>query len=152
MEHLQRVWHTSRNAYPSGHLVPSLFGTCMTIVETIFFFKLAMIFPTFHLDYPSVLSRFCVKLFLKLPSPEELLHPRALFIILTGVSTLGEFGPNWVWRILSNLPDSSITGLQYPFIGDNGIAETFSCTYDDIICDYTVRTVGIETNWQRFQL
>ena len=44
MEHLQRAWHASRNAYPSGHLVPPppILGlACAPIVETRFL-ELAM--------------------------------------------------------------------------------------------------------------
>ena len=48
------------NAYPSGHLVPSRFlvQVYAPFVEIVFQ-NLQCLFSTFHLGYPSVLSRFC---------------------------------------------------------------------------------------------
>ena len=49
---------SAKNAYPSGNLVPSPFWTCTcSCCETIYP-TLAVIFQTFHLEYPSKLSQF----------------------------------------------------------------------------------------------
>ena len=49
------------NAYPSIHLVPFPFlGLAYAPVVETSFPELAMFFSTFHLEYPSVLSRFCL--------------------------------------------------------------------------------------------
>ena len=48
------------NAYHSGHLVPSPFiGLAYDPIVDTDFPELAVSFSTFHLEYPSVLSRFC---------------------------------------------------------------------------------------------
>ena len=49
------------NAYPSGHLVPSPhFGTCLcSRLVRPDSSNLPCLYSTFHLEYPSVLSRFC---------------------------------------------------------------------------------------------
>ena len=50
------------NAYPSGHLVPSpIVGlACAPIVEAKFLELAMSLHSTFHLEYPLVLSRFCL--------------------------------------------------------------------------------------------
>ena len=58
MDQLRQVWHASRERLPSGHLVLSLLRLAdAEIVETSFL-ELPYLFSTFHLEYPSVLSRF----------------------------------------------------------------------------------------------
>ena len=49
------------NAYPSGHLTlsPIVGLACAPIVETRFL-ELPCLYSTFHLEYPLVLSRFCL--------------------------------------------------------------------------------------------
>ena len=47
------------NAYPCGHLISPLFGLVFSPINETSFLKFVMLFPTFHLEYPSVLSRFC---------------------------------------------------------------------------------------------
>ena len=60
----RRVWH--ENAYPSGHLVSSLFGTCICSNGCWNqFSQTCRVFLTFHFEYPSVLTQFCLYLFLK---------------------------------------------------------------------------------------
>ena len=59
MEHLQRMWHARRNAYPSGHLVTSSFlGVAYAPIVETSFTKLAVSFLDLLLEYPLVLSRF----------------------------------------------------------------------------------------------
>ena len=49
------------NAYSSGQLVPSLFRNLLMIqLLRPIFPKLTCLSPTFHFEYPSVLSRFCL--------------------------------------------------------------------------------------------
>ena len=50
------------NAYPSGHLVPSpIVGlACAPIVETRFLELAMSLLDFFHLEYPLVLSQFCL--------------------------------------------------------------------------------------------
>ena len=50
------------NAYPSGHLVapPPYFGTCLCSNCWEQSSKLSCLYPTFHLEYSLVLSRFCL--------------------------------------------------------------------------------------------
>ena len=60
MEHLQRVWHASRDTYPSGHLVPSpIVGLACAPLLRPDSSNLPCLYSTFHLEYPLVLSRFC---------------------------------------------------------------------------------------------
>ena len=50
------------NAYRSGYMVPSLLGHAyVQIVGTSYFSKLPYLFSSVHLEYPSVLSRFCFR-------------------------------------------------------------------------------------------
>ena len=59
MEHLQRVWHASRERLPFQSPPSTFFGlACAPIVETILL-ELAISILDFHLEYPLVLSRFC---------------------------------------------------------------------------------------------
>ena len=61
IEHLQRMWHADRDAYSSGHLVPSLFDLHMFyLLIPILFPNLSLFFRTMLFEYPSVLSRFCL--------------------------------------------------------------------------------------------
>ena len=60
MEHLQRVWHVSRERVPfrTPGSVP-LFGTCLCPIVETRFLELAMSLLDFHFEYPLVLSRVC---------------------------------------------------------------------------------------------
>ena len=60
IEHSRRVWHTDRDAYSSGHLVPSLWDLHMFyLLIPILFPNLSLFYRTIFFEYPSVLSRFC---------------------------------------------------------------------------------------------
>ena len=60
MEHLQRLWHASRERIPfrTPGSVP-LFGACVCSNCWDQFSWTCRLFSTFHLKYPSELSRFC---------------------------------------------------------------------------------------------
>ena len=62
MEHLQRVWHASREDLPfrTPSTVPLFWGLLINapIVETRFP-ELACLYSTFHLENTWLLSRFC---------------------------------------------------------------------------------------------
>ena len=64
MEHLQRVWHVSSNAYPSGHLVPSpIVGlACAQIVENLpcLYLTFTSNTPWYFLDFEYKISA-CLK-------------------------------------------------------------------------------------------
>ena len=61
MEHLQRVWHASRERLPfrTPGSVPHC-GTCLCYNYWPDSLKLPCLYSTFHLEYPLVLSRFCL--------------------------------------------------------------------------------------------
>ena len=60
------------NAYPSGHLVPSPFWDLLMLqLLRPNSSNLPCLYSTFHLEYPLVLSRFCLKGFLKIECNER---------------------------------------------------------------------------------
>ena len=48
-----------KNAYPSGHLVPPFWWLAYALIVNTSFPELAMSFLDLHIEYPSVLFRFC---------------------------------------------------------------------------------------------
>ena len=60
MQHLQRVWHFNRESLPFP--TPGSIAFCDLLMLQLLkpvFLSLPCRFPTFHLEYPSVLSRCC---------------------------------------------------------------------------------------------
>ena len=62
MEHLQRVWRSRRERLPFQTPGSVRFRTCLcSDCWDQFFPNLPFHFPTFNLEYPSVLSQYCIK-------------------------------------------------------------------------------------------
>ena len=109
----------AENAYPSGNLVPPPpppphFGTCLCYNSS----NLPCLYSTFHLEYPLVLSRFCLLLqtraisFLYLKQSIGALYVMVDFMRkgypeLSGTQVERELQNENSWRLLDSNPGPS---------------------------------------------
>ena len=104
MEHLQRVWHASRESLPFR---PPFWDMLMLQLLKPDFPILPRLFSTFLLEYPSVLSRFCltylwvyVRVSFDIPlniCKGQVWHT----VLILAQSYLAETGENWGFVIIS---------------------------------------------------